>query len=68
MVRSPGCGLGLSNGVYCLIASCNTSSSPFAVARGYSRMYEHGKVCSVKENIDLDIAVMPNVSDSTRPC
>lgn len=58
IVTSPGCGLVLSFGVYCLIAMCNTSSCVSAVANAYPRMYEQGKVCSVAENICNDMIVL----------
>lgn len=45
MVRSPGCGSGLSSGVYCLMAKCRTSSWVSAVALANSRICAQGKVC-----------------------
>lgn len=38
IVISPGCGLGLSNGIYCFTARCKGSSWSLAVAPGYSLM------------------------------
>jgi hypothetical protein len=46
-VTSPGCGLGLSKGIYCLMAKCNSSSCLKAVARAYSRICWQGRTCSL---------------------
>ena len=57
MVISPGFGLALSSGVYCLIASCKTSFSCVAVALGKLRIWEALIVCSSKRKNCEDMVV-----------
>lgn len=55
MVTSPGCGLGLSRGIYCFTARFKVSSWLLAVAPGYSRMCWLGTACSTMRNGEDDM-------------
>jgi hypothetical protein len=50
-VASPLLALMLSSGMYCFTHKC-IGASMVAVARAYSRMCEHGTVCSIMLNGD----------------
>ncbi|QSS52310.1 hypothetical protein I7I53_07909 [Histoplasma capsulatum var. duboisii H88] len=50
MVISPGFGLGLSIGTYCLTDSHKVSSCSVAIARGYSLICWQGERCSITQN------------------
>lgn len=56
IVTSPGCGFGLSSGMYCFTARESVSSCSLAVAAGYSRIYWLGRTCSTtrKEPLTRD--------------
>lgn len=60
MVTSPLLGSRLSNGVYCLIARCSTSSWKLDVALAYSLICWHSKVCSSTVNREVDMLYEPS--------
>jgi hypothetical protein len=47
IVTSPGCGFGLSRGIYCLTANRTVSSCANAKARTYSLIYCPSTTCSL---------------------
>ena len=55
IVTSPSLGFGLSNGTYCFIARCRTASCDSAVARAYSRICWHSRVCSLISKVEFRI-------------